>query len=297
MSPSMIRLIAAAIALALPGLAFGQGLGFNLGAAPGGQPIEISADNGIEWQRDQQVYIARGNARAARGPNAVLADTLTAHYRNRAAGGGTEIDRVDAVGSVRLSSPTQTAEGDTASYDVPGGTLVMKGKALRLTTPREIVTAKETFEYFDQRLVFVARGDAVVVRDQRRMRADRITSFFKRDANGATVIDRMEADGNVLVTSGDEVARGKRGVYRPDTGIATLSGAVKITRGENQLNGEHAEVNFNTGNARLLAAAPGAPAAGRAQGLIQPKAQPKTKPAPAPKPAAKPAPKAAPKAP
>ena len=47
-------------------------------------PIQIQADSGIEWQQNQQVYIARGNAVAARGNNEVRADTLIAHYREKA---------------------------------------------------------------------------------------------------------------------------------------------------------------------------------------------------------------------
>src|SRR6266850_867634 len=67
-----------------------QGLG--LGAASADRPIAISAEAGIEWQQDAQVYIARGNAVAKRGTTEVYADTLTAHYRpSKGAGGDTEI--------------------------------------------------------------------------------------------------------------------------------------------------------------------------------------------------------------
>ena len=38
----------------------------------------------------------------------------------------------------------------------------------------------------------------------------------------------------------------------PDTGIARLAGNVHITRGQNQLDGQEAEVNMKTGIARLL---------------------------------------------
>jgi lipopolysaccharide export system protein LptA len=38
----------------------------------------------------------------------------------------------------------------------------------------------------------------------------------------------------------------------PESGIARLAGDVRITRGQNQLNGQEAEVNMKTGVARLL---------------------------------------------
>jgi lipopolysaccharide export system protein LptA len=62
----------------------------------------------------------------------------------------------------------------------------------------------------------------------------------------------MDAVGNVVITTPEEVARGERGVYFEDSGIATLTGSVKITRGQNQLNGDAAEVNLRTGISRML---------------------------------------------
>ena len=45
------------------------------------KPLNIEADNGIEWQQNNRLYIARGNARATRGQATVFADTLMAFYR------------------------------------------------------------------------------------------------------------------------------------------------------------------------------------------------------------------------
>src|SRR5262249_60348789 len=62
--------------------------GLSLGNVSEDRPIEISADAGIEWQQDAQVYIARGNAVAKRGATEVHADTLIAHYRPSKGTGG-----------------------------------------------------------------------------------------------------------------------------------------------------------------------------------------------------------------
>ena len=51
----------------------------------------------------------------------------------------------------------------------------------------------------------------------------------------------------------------------PDTGIARLGGNVRITRGQNQLNGAEAEVNMKTGLSRLTAGTNT-----RVQGLVMP---------------------------
>jgi len=59
----------------------GSAQGLSLGSVSEDRPIEISADSGIEWQQNAQIYVARGNAVAKRGATEVHADTLTAHYR------------------------------------------------------------------------------------------------------------------------------------------------------------------------------------------------------------------------
>ena len=213
-------------------------------------PIEINADDGIEWQRDVRAYIARGNARAVQGNVAIHAETLIAYYRD-GPGGGTEIWRMDAETNVRVVSPDQTAFGDKAVYDVTKGILVLTGNT-RLVTAEDRITARDSLEYWEKRALAVARGNAVATRGKKRLRADVLTAKFERGKDGKSRLSVIEAFDNVLISSPTEVVRANRAVYNVLTGIAILTGAVKITRGGNQLNGERAEVNMNTGVSRML---------------------------------------------
>jgi lipopolysaccharide export system protein LptA len=80
----------------------------------------------------------------------------------------------------------------------------------------------------------------------------------------------VKADGNVRISTPTEFARGAGGVYYVTEQLATLTGAVKITRGESQLNGEYAEVDLEAGVSRLLGAPPGQPGDARVRGLLVP---------------------------
>jgi len=219
---------------------------FNQG---GDKPVDIEADDGIEWQRDAKAYVARGNARARRDGVEVRADTLTAFYREGADGAGQQIYRIDADGGVRIRSRGEKAFGDKGVYHVDEAVFVLVGKNLRLETATTVVTARDTLEYWDKRQLVVARGEAIVMAKEGRLRADILTAHI--GANGKREIEQIDAFGNVLVATGTEIARGDEGVYNPRTGIARLCGNVKITRGKNQLNGECADVNLITGNSRL----------------------------------------------
>ncbi len=261
-----------------------------------GGPIAITASDGIEWRQGQREVIARGDARAVRQNVTVAADRLIAFYRpkNAAAAqptqvaqpaqsmangpdtGGNEIFRVQAEGNVRIFTPTDQAQGDHAVYDMDQAVLLMTGRALKLTTPNDLLTARDSLEYWPQKHMAVARGNAVVVtNDGRRVAADTLVAYTtdapttptpqpaqkpqQQQPNTAEdplaasgKLQKVEAFGNVTVRTVTDTAIGDRAVYVPDSGIARLAGRVRITRGENQLNGSEAEVNMKTGIARLV---------------------------------------------
>lgn len=229
--------------------AAGQGL--NMGGGKEDGPIEITADDGIEWWQPKQLYIARGNARARRGEVDLFGDELTAHYRPDAQG-DREIWRLDALGNVRIVSPSEQAYGEKGVYDVDQGILVLTGK-VRLDTPQERVTANESLEYWANKNLAIARGDALAIREDRRLRAEILVAHFDvPDAQGKRKLRRLEAYTNVHVSTPTEIVRGDRGVYDVKSGIATIVGSVKITRGGEQMNGEYAEVDMKSGVSRLL---------------------------------------------
>lgn len=241
----------AGVAIATAGsLAMAQSAGIGLPGRGGDKPFEINADDGIEWQQRNQAYIARGNVRASQGNVVIHSNLMTAYYR-QAGKSGTEVWRINATGNVRIVTPTQTAYGDKAVYDVDDGVLVLTGK-VRLVTETDYITARDSIEFWEKKNLVVARGDAIAVRGDNRMRADILTAHFEKNAKGDSKVKRIDAFDNVLISSPGEVVQARRGVYNLETGIAVLTGAVKITRGQDQLNGEYAEVNLNTGVSRLF---------------------------------------------
>jgi lipopolysaccharide export system protein LptA len=65
--------------------------------------------------------------------------------------GATEIYRINADGHVLIKGPTQRVVGDHAVYDLDQGIIVVTGKALKLTTPTDVVTARDSLEWYDQK--------------------------------------------------------------------------------------------------------------------------------------------------
>ena len=235
-----------------------------LAADRSGGPLEVDAEQGIEWHQGDDSFIARGNAMARRGNVQLRADELIARYRK--VNGTTRIYRIEAVGTVNITSPGERIVGDRAVYDLDEAVAVVTGSDLRLTTPTDVITARDTLEYWENRNIAVARGAASAARGDRILRAQTLTATLIRDREGALRMTRVDAFDNVNITTADEFIRGDKGVYDVDQDIAVLEGAVRITRGENQLNGDRAEVNLKTGISRLLSLGQ----SGRVQGLLVP---------------------------
>lgn len=215
------------------------------------EPLEITADGALEWQRDGKQMVAKGNAKARQGDVSVSAAVMTADYRDKDKG-GMEIWRLTAAGDVRIKSADSEAYGDQAIYDLDRGVAVMTGKNLRLMTPEQTVTAKESFEYWIAENRMKAIGGARVVRGGDRLDSDTLSAIFAQNAKGSRTLDHVEAAGHVVITTPTERAEGDSGVYDAKTQIATLTGNVRLTRGPNVLEGTRAEVNLATHVSRLL---------------------------------------------
>ncbi len=267
--------------------------------APGDdRPIQIQADSGIEWQQDAKVYVARGNAVASRGPTELHADTLTAHYRDAkagTAGGSTEIYRIDAVGNVTIKRDGQVLTGDHLVYDVDQAVGVVTGKALKLTTANDTVTARDSFDWYDQKQIAVARGNAIATRNGKTVRADTITGYMAKatpgtakpaaastkpgpakagaasplGSGGESKLSRADAQGHVVVTNGPDVGQSDHAVYNAESGVVTLIGNVVITRDKNVIKGQYAVMDLNNNVSRMMpATAGGAGHPQRVQGLF-----------------------------
>jgi len=263
-------LLLAGLAAGLPALpAFGQTAAADLRESD--EPLEINAEEGIEWNRNEKTYVARGNARAASGEVEVLADVLTAYYRERGGqgsdddslfsqGGDSEIYLLEATGNVRINSPEGSVYGDKGEYKLAEKIFIMTGDDLRLVSKEDVVTARDSLEYWEDQQKAVARGKAHATHEDKQIKADVLTANFKENAQGDLEVHRIDAQGNVEIMTQKEYARGREGVYHVDRELATLEGDVKITQGENQLNGNYAEVNMATGISRLLGGPPGSSA-------------------------------------
>ena len=174
-------------------------------------PLEITADQALEWNQTDKHYVARGSAMAKQGELSVAADLLKAEYAGKN-NSTSDLTRITAEGHVLMTSQTDTATGEKAVYDLLAETLDMSGGRPKITK------GKDTLE------------------------ADHIRIFLE---NGG--LARAEATGKVIIsTSGQQKATGDKATYNKASDTAELIGNARLMQGENWLEGDRAQMNLTT---------------------------------------------------
>lgn len=258
-------------------LAYGQEL---IRTSAQAEPVEITADSTLEWDRTAKTFTATGKAKARQGDTAVEGDTLKARYR-ASSEKSIDIRELEAIGNVVLTSKDSKAYGQRALYSLDTGLAVMTGDNLRMIAPGGQVTAKKRFEYWTNEGRLEALGDAEIQHKDDKgqintLKADHFTAYLAKDSSGKQALKTLEAKGNVLITTPTETIKGTYGVYDAIKQTAEITGSVTITRGPNTLEGEKASVDLKTGVSTLAGSGT---SGGQVRGVFYPETAP-AKPAP-----------------
>ena len=251
--------------LLLPSLAFAQAAGSDRpvtqATAPVSPkaPITIEASGSLVWKQADKTYHALGDAVATRGAMTVHADELTAHYTEN--NGQNEIQALEAMGHVTILNNGSTASGPYARYDMTTGDMKLTGTDLKLSNAKnETLTAQQEISFNDKTGQSYAIGQPLLARPDRTLAAVRLDGQFVKDAQNAWTLQTATATDNVVIRTGllganPSVSTSDHGFYDAQKDTALLSGHVKLSRGQNQMNGDRAEIDMKTGLSRLLPSA------------------------------------------
>ena len=153
------------------------------------------------------------------------------------------------------------------AQNAPGGI----GARHDSSQPIEITADTLDVSQTDQTALF--SGKVVAVQGEMRLGSDNLRVHYREQGaqagNGA--ISRLDAIGNVTVSSPTEMAQGEWGVYDVDTEQITMGGNVVLTRGGNVLRGEQLVIDLESGQSRITSKKDGG---GRVKGLFVPSKKP-----------------------
>ena len=225
-------------------------------------PIEISADQTLEWNQQDKQYTANGNVVVVQGTMTLKADQLIADYHDEDSSaknrqqkeGSPNIWQLTAIGNVQVTDTGRILYADTGIYNLETENVVATGNNLKLKTDDMTVTARDKMTYDAKNNIAKAIGKAHLKKGQDDIWANTLTANMTRGNDGKLSLKSAKANGNVKITTAEEVLTGNNGIYNLGNETATITGKVTITRGENKLNGEKATLNLKTGVSKMFAA-------------------------------------------
>jgi lipopolysaccharide export system protein LptA len=112
--------------------------------------------------------------------------------------------------------------------------------------------AADSLEVHQSDNLAIFKGSVVVTQGNLKMTANDITVFYDNSAGGLDpTIARIDATGEVKITSSAERAEGDWGIYDVKARLITMGGNVVLQRGESIIIGERLELDLVTGITKI----------------------------------------------
>ena len=238
------------------------------------QTLTVEADQHLEWRRDDQQYIAKGNAVLTTQDMTLKADTITADYTNVA-----ETDEAEAQNSKnRIISITGTGQADITYLDAQG--LETHGKAetihydrqediltlsgtrqsgpqsgiIRVTRDGNITEATDSITYHRTKGIITNIGNtATRFDDGRQIFGDKAVTTTHPD-DGKIVQIIITGNAHIIhpdPNGGQQEATGDYAVYDAAADTVTVTGNVILTEADNILKGDKAVMKIGEGTSVL----------------------------------------------
>ena len=219
-----------------------------------GEPVEIYAEQGIEWHKNDNKYLAIGNAIAKSGKMSVNSDRIEAFYEE-SDNSGMDIKLVKAHRNVVVTDENlKIVGGKLAEYNLRKDYFSIFGKNLILTSQENKLESKNKMEYWRTKGVAIASGKAKAQKgNEFKIEAEKLVWYLNENDKKIDV-KKIFGFENVSIYTNNEVAFSDKALYNKESGICKLFGNVKLQKGDSFLTGDYAEVDLNKGISKLLPA-------------------------------------------
>jgi lipopolysaccharide export system protein LptA len=198
-------------------------------------PLLIESEQGTMCDHKTHTCTAIGNVKVTKGEFRLECQKLLVVYREPPEGLASkkpEIERIEATGNARFTGrPGEQAFAPRIIYTLATQQLILE-------SPQHSIASQKKNAY--PSLAALAALPRVI-KDQNLLIAPKITVFLAVDSHGKHTINRIKADGRVLISTPDEITMGDSGIYEPDKQLATLKGNVYVTHKKGQLSGSKAQ--------------------------------------------------------
>ena len=234
-------------------------------------PVEIYAEDSIEWHKNEKKYLALGNAKASSGSMSLTSDRIEAFYDEKEES-EMDIKLIKAHNRVIITDKKlRIVGGNLAEYNLKKDYFSIFGKELTLTSEENRLKSNNKMEYWRSKGVAVATGGAEAQKENEFIvKADRLV-WNLHEINKKITVKKIIGFSNVSIRSNNEVAFSDKGIYNNITEVCKLFGNVRLQRGDSFLTGEYAEVDLKSGISKILPAPKKGPNESKVRALIEKK--------------------------
>ena len=210
--------------------------------------LEIEASGFLEWNQENKSYIAKGDAIATQGQRTIQADKLTAFYESEE---NRDITKIRALGSVKFNDASGSGYSDKLNYEIKTQTVTLEGNENYFETEKFFAKSSDLIQFNEINGLLLLQQDAMIsISKARKIEAQQLEVELTEDGD----VNTIDANGNVKLT--EEVGRiafSSSAFYDAESGNMTLSDTVEIFDGNNELRGDKAIINMQTGYSKILA--------------------------------------------
>ena len=174
---------------------------------------------------------------------------------------------VRSLGIILAFGITTTGGVALAQVQQQGKTSALKGH--NSNAPVDVTADRIEVQDRADRAIFA--GNVHATQAEMTLDTDRLTVAYSNKPGGAggstaagtgVQIHRLDAAGGVVVHSPSETAKGDFGIYDLDRKLITLIGNVRLTQGNNVVNGQRLVINIDSGRAVVDGGPPGVNSSG-----------------------------------
>jgi lipopolysaccharide export system protein LptA len=234
-------------------------------------PLTIFSPTGIVCAHQDQTCTATGPVTATKEAMTLRCQRLVLTMKNGANSLKNRIDKIEAFTHVVLTDSKEglTATGNHALYDPQHEHIYLEGNPV-LTDKEMVLKGCATIIFKKNDGVALTKGRGTMIYKDKLLQADTFTVYVKTSVEGKITLDRVKAEGHVILSTAQEIAKSDTGLYQVGLQLVELFGHVSLTRPEGQLQGTYARYDMVTGQSQLFNKTPAGKNT-RVQGILMPK--------------------------
>jgi len=161
-----------------------------------------------------------------------------------------------ATGGLSRAALAVLAAVCIAAFPAPGPSVSAQSSlAPRADADQPIEINADNLEVRQDQNLAIFSGNVDATQGRIKLQADELKVWYRpggsEAADAGGTITRIDANGNVFVSSPEETAKGDVGVYDVPAKQITLTGAVVLTRGDNVIRGNRLVLNMANGRSEI----------------------------------------------